>query len=266
MPQRFRFMFIVITLLLIAPAALAQTPTPAGGACAPATPCADGTTASAGMKLGGLAVESVAPVAQAAEGVANEGFGLAWAVMALLALALLYAIVAAVLATVGQGYPALPAGAQLAVPILSVLGLGVALYLTFIETTNTAAVCGPVGDCNAVQASPFAKLFGFLPVGLLGAVGYIGILVAWFLGRRSAGALGRIAPLLVFGMALFGVLFTIYLTYLELFVIKAVCIWCLTSAVLMALVLALSVGPALDALQSQDDDASADAEEALQTN
>jgi uncharacterized membrane protein len=111
-----------------------------------------------------------------------------------------------------------------------------------------------------VQASPFAKLFGFLPVGLLGAVGYIGILVGWFLGRRSDSAIGRLAPLLVFGMALFGVLFTIYLTYLELFVIKAVCIWCLTSAVIMALVLALSVAPALEALQTEGD-----AEEALQS-
>lgn len=248
MPHRFLLTsIIIVALLLIAPAALAQTPTPSGGACAPSTPCVDGTTVAAGMKLGGLAVET------AAQEVVDQGFGLAWAVMALLALALLYAIVAAVLATLGRAFPAFPAGAQVAIPILSVLGLGVALYLTFIETTNTAAVCGPVGDCNAVQASPFAKLFGFLPVGLLGAVGYIGILAAWFIGRRSDGALGRLAPLLVFGMALFGVLFTVYLTYLELFVIKAVCIWCLSSAVVMALVLALSVGPALDALLSEDE-------------
>lgn len=254
MPHRFLLAFIIIVLLLIAPAALAQTPTPAGGACAPATPCADGTTTvAAGMRLGGLAVETVAPVTEVAQEVVDQGFGLAWAVMALLALALLYAIVAAVFATLGRALPALPAAAQIAVPVLSALGLGVALYLTFIETTNTAAVCGPVGDCNAVQASPFAKLFGFLPVGLLGAVGYIGILAAWFIGRRSDGALGRLAPLLMFGMALFGVLFTIYLTYLELFVIKAVCIWCLSSAVIMAVVLALSVGPALDALLTEDD-------------
>ena len=114
-------------------------------------------------------------------------------------------------------------------------------------------MCGPVGDCNAVQASPFAKLFGFLPVGLLGAVGYIGIIVAWFVGRGRKGGLSRLAPLLVFVMALFGVLFTIYLTYLELFVIHAVCIWCLSSAVLMALVLILSVGPALEALQTEEE-------------
>jgi uncharacterized membrane protein len=261
MPHRFLLTSIVIALLLIAPVAAAQTPTPAGGACAPATPCVDGATASAGMKLGNLAVESVEPVVEvAAQEVANEGFGLAWVVMGLLVLALLYAIVAAVLATMGRQVPGLPARAQILIPILSVLGLGVALYLSYIETTNTAAVCGPVGDCNAVQASPFAKLFGFLPVGVMGAIGYVGILAFWFAGRRLESALGRVAPLLVFGMALFGVLFTIYLTYLELFIIKAVCIWCLASAVIMALVLALSVAPALEALQSEEE-----SEEALQT-
>jgi len=45
-------------------------------------------------------------------------------------------------------------------------------------------------------------------------------------------------------MGLFGVIFSIYLTYLELFIIKAVCIWCLSSAMLIALVLLLAVGPA----------------------
>ncbi len=204
------------------------------------------------MKLSGAAVETVAPAAEAAAATVNAGFGLAWAVMALLVLSLLYAIVAAVFATLGRDFLTVPAGARVLIPILSVLGLGVALYLTYVETQNVAAVCGPVGDCNAVQASPFAKLFGFLPVGLLGAVGYVGILAAWFVARAN-GSLSRIASLALFGMALFGVLFTIYLTYLELFVINAVCIWCLSSAVIMAVVLILSVGPALEALQVEEE-------------
>jgi len=132
-----------------------------------------------------------------------------------------------------------------------VIGLGIAFYLTFIETTNAKAVCGPVGDCNAVQASPFAKLFGVVPVGLLGAVGYIGILAAWVLARKGRGRLAQLAPVAIFGMALFGVLFSIYLTYVELFLIHAVCIWCLSSAVIMALVLTLSVGGAMDAFSGE---------------
>ncbi len=94
-------------------------------------------------------------------------------------------------------------------------------------------------------------LFGVVPVGLLGAVGYVAILAAWLLGRKGRGRLAQLAPVFVFGMALFGVLFSIYLTYIELFVIHAVCIWCLTSAVIMALVLALSVGGALDAFSGE---------------
>ncbi|MGE5602665.1 MAG: vitamin K epoxide reductase family protein [Nitrososphaerales archaeon] len=243
---------LVLAIVLLVPAAFAQTPTPpdSGAACAPATPCTD-SPATTGLKLGSVAVETAAPAAEAAAETVNAGFGLAWAVMALLLLSLLYAIVAAVFATLGRELPALPEGSRVLIPILSVLGLGVALYLTYVETQNVAAVCGPVGDCNAVQASPFAKLFGFLPVGLLGALGYVGIIAAWFVARPG-GAYSRIAALLMFGMALFGVLFTVYLTYLELFIIHAVCIWCLSSAVLMSLVLILSVGPALEVLQVEE--------------
>ncbi len=198
------------------------------------------------MILAGLAN----PANPAAEP-ASQGFGLAWAVMALLVLALLYALAAAVLAALGREVPALPDWAKRLIPVLSIIGLGVALYLTYVETTNTQAVCGPVGDCNEVQASPFAKLFGVLPVGLLGALGYVGILGAWGVNRLGRGTLARPAPLALFGMALFGVLFSIYLTYLELYIIKAVCIWCLTSATIMALMLALSVGPAVTALSGE---------------
>lgn len=190
---------------------------------------------------------SAQPVA--AEAPANDGFGLAWIVMAMLVLALLYALLAAVLATLGRAVPALPERALPLIPILSIVGLGVALYLTYVETQGVAAVCGPVGDCNAVQSSPFAKLFGFLPVGLLGAVGYVAILLSWGAGRLSHGMVGRLAALALFVMALFGVLFSIYLTYLELYVIRAVCAWCLTSAVVMAIMLALAVRPAVDAVQ-----------------
>jgi uncharacterized membrane protein len=91
-----------------------------------------------------------------------------------------------------------------------------------------AAVCGPVGDCNAVQASTYARFLG-VPVGVIGLVGYVAILVAWLWGR--AGNPTARAALL--GMTVVGVLFSIYLTWVELFVIRAVCLWCLSSAVIM---------------------------------
>ncbi len=173
-----------------------------------------------------------------------DGFVLAWGVMALLIAALLYALVAALLLASGRDAPVIPGSASPAMPILALLGLGVALYMTYVETQNAVAVCGPIGDCNAVQSSPFATLFGVLPVGLFGALGYVGILVAWAANRFGPPALARLAGPALLGMGLFGVIFSIYLTYLELFIIKAVCIWCLSSAVLIALVLLLAVGPA----------------------
>lgn len=136
-----------------------------------------------------------------------------------------------------------------AIPVLALVGLGVASYLAYVETQAVEAVCGPVGDCNAVQSSPYAYLFGIIPVGLLGAVAYLGILVAWLWSRIRSDQLARYAPLAVFGMALVGTLFSLYLTFLEPFVIRAVCIWCLTSAVVITLLLLASVGPAVQVLR-----------------
>jgi uncharacterized membrane protein len=252
------FVIVVLAALCLGPMASAQTNQPTGAACAPATPCADQSAAVS--PLARVEFNTAAAAVNAVESQpAASGFGLAWAVMILLLVALLYALVAALLVAFDRTAPVLPAGTTILIPILSVIGLGVAIYLTFIETTNAKAVCGPVGDCNAVQASPFAKLFGVLPVGLLGAAGYIGILIAWFLGRTGRG--GRLVPVAIFGMALFGVLFSIYLTYIELYVIHAVCIWCLSSAVIMALVLILSVGGVISALgEGQPDEFADDAE------
>ena len=138
-----------------------------------------------------------------------------------------------------------PAWREFAIPVLAILGLGVAGYLAYIETQAVQAVCGPVGDCNAVQSSRYAKLFGVLTIGIVGLGGYILILGAWIGGRMKAGRFKGTASLAIFAMAFLGTLFSLYLTYLEPFVIRAVCIWCLSSAVIITLVLVLSVKPAL---------------------
>ena len=120
---------------------------------------------------------------------------------------------------------------------LVVVGFAVASYLSYIEVTQTEAVCGPVGDCNTVNQSRYATLFGVLPVGVLGLMGYVVIVVLWALasvgpqGSRGPAALGS------WGAVLFGTLFSVYLTFLEPFVIGATCAWCLTSAVVMTLLL-----------------------------
>ena len=127
------------------------------------------------------------------------------------------------------------------IPALCILGLGVAGYLAFVETTQTTAVCGPVGDCNTVQQSEFARLFGILPIGVLGLLGYMAIIVTWLVARYAKDHFADLAIITLFIMTVLGTLLSIYLTFLEPFVIGATCAWCLTSAVLMTVLMLLSV-------------------------
>jgi uncharacterized membrane protein/glutaredoxin len=125
-------------------------------------------------------------------------------------------------------------------PVLAVLGLIVAAYLAQVEVREIDAVCGPVGDCNTVQQSDYARLFGVLPIGVLGVAGYIAILIAWLIHRMTVNLCQALAGLALLGMTTFGVLFSIYLTFLEPFVIGATCAWCLSSAVIMTLLFRLT--------------------------
>jgi uncharacterized membrane protein len=137
------------------------------------------------------------------------------------------------------------------VPVLVVVGVGVATYLSYIEITHAEAVCGPVGDCNTVNQSEYATLFGILPVGVLGLMGYALILVLWAWGLFGGGDSAKPAHLGLWGAALFGTVFSVYLTFLEPFVIGATCAWCLTSAVVMTLLLWAGAPAARDAWPGQ---------------
>jgi uncharacterized membrane protein len=182
-----------------------------------------------------------------------SGFGLAIAVLIGMILAVLYVVIQII--RVMQGAPVgLSSRWRDGVLIaLSVLGMAIAGYLAYVETQAVAAFCGPVGDCNTVQSSPYAKLFGVLPIGVLGVIGYIAILGVWLWGRWGLGRFSAYAPLFVLAMTLFGVLFSIYLTYLEPFVIGAVCIWCVSSAIIMTLLMLLSLRPALHVVREYSD-------------
>jgi uncharacterized membrane protein len=137
-----------------------------------------------------------------------------------------------------------------AVPLLSVAGITVASYLSFIEATQSRPVCGPLGDCSTVQDSPYAILFGILPVGILGLAGYLAIVAAWTVRQFGPPSMKNLASLGLWGMAVFGVLFSAYLTFLEPFVIGATCMWCINSAVLMILMLWVTTPAAQAALSA----------------
>lgn len=123
---------------------------------------------------------------------------------------------------------------RLGVPLIVLIGGAVAVYLAYIETTETSAVCGAIGNCNAVQQSDYAQILG-VPIGVIGVVGYAAMLLGWVLTRRTQGEVRHLAYAGLLLMAFFGVVFSSYLTFLEPFVIGATCVWCLMSAVAMLL-------------------------------
>jgi uncharacterized membrane protein len=116
---------------------------------------------------------------------------------------------------------------RLAAIILALVGLGVASYLTYIHYQGIDPACGLGANCIKVQTSEWSKLAG-VPVALLGLIGYVLILVSLFIPGETGLMMGALIALTGFG-------FSAYLTYRELFSIYAICEWCVTSAVLMIL-------------------------------
>ncbi|HEU0246194.1 MAG TPA: vitamin K epoxide reductase family protein [Gaiellaceae bacterium] len=117
---------------------------------------------------------------------------------------------------------------------VALAGIAVAGYLTWAHYANSAVVCVAGGGCETVQESEYAEIAG-LPVALLGVIAYTLILaaVAWDTPSARVGAAT---------LALVGLLFSIYLLALQLFVIDAICVWCLANDVLIAPVLAVLTG------------------------
>jgi uncharacterized membrane protein len=120
----------------------------------------------------------------------------------------------------------------IAIAVISLIGIGVAGYLTYTHYEGLNVVCLSSGGCETVQKSVYSKLAG-VPVAVLGLAGYIAILLSLTIRNE----LGRVAG---FGIALIGCLFSLYLTYREIFTIKAICQWCVSSAVLMTILTILT--------------------------
>jgi uncharacterized membrane protein len=113
----------------------------------------------------------------------------------------------------------------IAVAAVCTIGIALATYLTYVHYADLRVLCLSSGGCETVQSSRYATLDG-VPFSVLGLAGYAGILLT----LAVRGEAGRAAG---FGLALVGCLFSLYLTYREIFTIRAICQWCLASAVLM---------------------------------
>jgi uncharacterized membrane protein len=131
----------------------------------------------------------------------------------------------------------LPRGA-LGLPLLVVVmvGLVAAGYLLVVHLQGGTPVCGPVGGCETVAASEYSSVLG-IPVAALGVALSLVLAVCSAVWWRLAD---RRALLLAYGLLLLGTLAVAYLTYLELFVIHAICAWCVSYAVTIVVSLVIS--------------------------
>lgn len=117
--------------------------------------------------------------------------------------------------------------------VLAVAGIAVAGYLAITYFSNAAVVCYGVGQCEAVQGSAYSHMFG-LPIAYFGLLSFLGMAVLLAGRQYLLGERGYWALLGALALAVAGTVFSAYLTYVEFFVINAVCPWCLTSAAINA--------------------------------
>ena len=131
---------------------------------------------------------------------------------------------------------------QLAIA-LTVIGLLVATYMTIYAITSNDNMCVGSQDCSVVNASKYSKIniAGIqIPVAVLGMAGYAAIL-AILLFEKRIDFLQQNGSLAFFGLSLMGFLFTLYLVYIEIALIRAYCPFCITSQIAMTLIFILSV-------------------------
>lgn len=128
----------------------------------------------------------------------------------------------------------------MALAVLALAGTFVSVYLYLYKIGKIGSLACGTGGCEIVQQSPQSRFLG-VEVALIGVVGYLllTVLAAAALQPRLAGRSWPVHGLL--GASAGALAFTLYLKYLEFFVIEAICRWCVVSAVIIAAIFVLSV-------------------------
>ena len=122
---------------------------------------------------------------------------------------------------------------------LAIIGLLVSIYMTIYKVTSNEAMCIGSTGCSEVNASRYSEING-IPVAVLGVIGYATILALLFLDNRLS-FFQEYGSMIFFGVSLMGFLFTLYLIYLEVALIKAYCPFCLASQAVMIIIFIISV-------------------------
>lgn len=122
---------------------------------------------------------------------------------------------------------------------LTIIGLLVSIYMTIYKVTNNESMCIGSSGCSEVNASRYSEI-NRIPVAVLGVIGYAAILALLFL-EQQPGIFQQNGTMMFFGISLPGFLFTLYLIYLEVALIKAYCPFCLASQAVMIVIFIISV-------------------------
>jgi uncharacterized membrane protein len=117
--------------------------------------------------------------------------------------------------------------------IASIAGIAISIYMTIYKLTDNNTMCLGSGDCATVNASQYSEIYG-IPLGVIGLLGYLGVLLMLVLEKRTK-LFREYGNMVAMGMSFSGFVYSIYLTYLELYVIKAICPFCVASAVAITL-------------------------------
>jgi uncharacterized membrane protein len=123
--------------------------------------------------------------------------------------------------------------------ILTIAGLLVSIYMTIYKFTDNEKMCIGSGGCSVVNSSRYSEVNG-IPVAVLGVAGYSAILAVLLLERTNK-FFEQNGTMMFFGLSITGFLFTVWLIYVEIALIKALCPFCLTSQAVMTVIFILSV-------------------------
>ena len=136
--------------------------------------------------------------------------------------------------------------------VLAIVGLAISIYLTVIHYRHELLTCGLGGDCETVQSSKWAMI-GPIPLALFG-VAMCAAVIALAVARMRLPHLAVPATGIMFAVALSGLLYESYLTYLELFVIDAICVWCVAFAIVLLLLVIAEGFQIWRLVESQEED------------
>jgi uncharacterized membrane protein len=124
--------------------------------------------------------------------------------------------------------------------VAGIVGFIDASYLTLTKFTKAPLYCTPgLGDCHTVNASRWSELWG-IPIAAFGLTAYAIVILVLLLSKRSEWV-NRYQNLILFALSFTGFLYSVYLTYLELFVIRAICQWCMLSALSITVIMIAAI-------------------------